>query len=802
MVAATILAIGIGATTAVVSVCDAMLLRALPYPDADRLVALRSVHEPSTPDMGLASQLDVADWQARATSFEAIAGYRWRTVDLTGGISSERLHGLAVTPEFFQVFAIAQVDGRTFTPDDRGTNSIVFSGALWERRFAGDRTHIGSMLDVNVINLGRVGATPHMVLGVVPMEVHFPPLTADFNRGAVTQMAVGSVDDRIDFWLPSFPAETSRRDDRVLDVVAKLRPDVTPEQAQAEMDAVSRALETAFPTTNRDWRVRVVRLRSQILGPTRRVVVWLLLATALVFVIACGNVSTLFLVAGLARQRDVAVRSALGATPFRIARQLLFESLLIAASGAALGVAITLVALRMLAPWFPPGIPLLHGIGVNGVVLAFAIAVTATATVLTGCVPAWISSRRDAAPRLGARSQSPARRYHRAVDMLVATQVALTMILLVTTVLLLESASHLVRVRPGFEARNVLTLAMSLPNNKFDWQHNVVFSRDVRDAVRANRNVADAAVIQGVPMRPGGFWTTFTIEGKIAAEGVNLPVARLRVISPEYFRVMQIPLLEGRPFDARDGIGERGHPRFVIVDRTLAARYWPGASAVGRRIRLASGDWVSVAGVVGDVRYAGLDAPPTHEIYLPEELFPQSAITLVVKTSGQPLAIVNDIRSEIARIDREAFVTDVRTMEGLVADSLAPRRFATVLLALCAALGLLLALSGIYGLMAETVAQRQFEIGMRVALGATRPGVVWFVLRRAVLPVAIGALTGCAAMIAIGRLLSAMLFETRPYDGGAFIAAMGLFVTVAAIAAGVPARRATAVDPLVVLRCE
>jgi len=801
-IAVMILAIGVGATTAIVSVCDAMLLRALPYPDADRLVALRSVHHPITPDTGLASLLDLADWQTRTTSFDAIAGYRWRTVDFTGGSSSERLHGLMVTPGFFPVFGITHVEGRTFTPRDQGTNSIVLSRALWERRFGADRSLIGAMLDVNIINLSRAGATPHLVLGIVPGDVNFPPLTADFNRGAVTQMAVGSVEDRIDFWLPAFAAQNSRRDDRTLDVVGKLRPGVTAEQAQAELDVISNALEASFPGTNRGWGVSVVPLRHQILGRTRRVVLWLLLAVALVFVIACGNVSMLLLVRGLARQRDIAVRSALGASRLRIARQLMIESLTIAAAASALGLGVTWIALRLVAPWLPVNVPLLDRAGLSGVVLAFAAGIAVAAGGVTGFIPAWMSGTRWIAPALNARTHSSGRPFHRTIDFLVGTQVALTMVLLVTTALLLESAAHLLEVHPGFNPTNVLTLAISLPNNKFDWQHNVIFSRDVVDAVKTTSGVTDAAVIQGVPMRPGGFWTTFSVEGQPAPDAGNLPTARHRVISPEYFRVMQIPLLEGRTFDGRDAIGERGHPQFVIVNHALAARYWPGESAVGKRLRAGPNEPVTVAGVVGDVRYAGLDSPPTLEIYLPEALFPQSAITLLIRTTIDPLSIVNDVRVHIARIDREAFVTDVRTMDGLVADSLAPRRFGTVLLAVCAALGLALALSGIYGLIAHTVAQRQFEIGVRIALGATGRGVMRLMLRRAVTPVAIGAMTGCVAMFAVARLLSAMLFETKAYDGVAFAAAAGLFVSVAFFAAAVPARRASAVDPLVVLRCE
>ena len=802
MVAIATLALGIGVTTAIFSASDALLLRPLPYPDSDRLVALRSRHASAAPGSGLTSPLDLADWQARTTSFEAVAGYRWRTVDLTGGAYSERLHGLWVTQDFFTVFGITRVQGRTFMPRDRGTNAIVLGRGVWERRFHADRALVGSMLDVNVINLSRAGATPHLVLGVVPVDVNFPPLTADFNRGAVTSAAQSGVEDRVDFWVPLFPGEDPRRDDRTLDVVAKLRPGVTLPQAQAEMDVVARTLAETFPETNRNWVVDVAPLRGHILGATRQVVLWLSLATALVLAIACGNVSTLLLARGLARQSEVAVRTALGASRGRIVRHFLIESLLIAIVATVVGVAITSVAVTLLAPWLPADVPLIHRVGINGAVLAFAVMIAIATACLTGIAPALMSSGAGCAAILNTRGQSAGRQHHRAISILVAAQVALTIVLLVSTGLLLRSAARLREIEPGFDARNLLTMTISLPNNKFDWQHNVVFSRDVVGAVKTNPVVTDAAVIQGVPMRPGGFWTTFTIEGMPPPDAGDLPVARHRVISPDYFRTMQIPVLDGRAFDERDGAGERGHPRFVIVNHSLAARYWPGQTAVGKRLHAGPDPWVTVAGVVGDVRYAGLDTPPDFEIYLPEALFPQSAITLLVKTTTNPSAVVTDIRARVARIDREAFVTDVRTMDDLIADSLASRWFATRLLTLCAGIALILALSGIYAIVAQAVAQRTFEIGVRLALGSTPGRIVGLMLRRSALPVAAGVVLGLLGTIATARLLAAMLFGVHPFDSATFGAATGLFVVVALVAAFLPARRATKVDPLVALRSE
>jgi putative ABC transport system permease protein len=601
------LAVGIAANTAVFSVADALLLRPLPYQDADRLVALRSISGAAeTPGGGTSSARDLADWQTQATSFDAIAGYRWRSVDLRGDLSSQRLHGLYVTPEYFAVVGITQVNGRTFSPSDRGTNVIILGRRVWTERFAASPALIGSTLDVSMINLGRSGATPSVVLGAALVDAHFPPVTADFNLGK------GNEDDTIDFWLPEFPPAQTRGN-RGLDVVAKLRPGITVARAQSEMDAIATHLAEAFPDTNKGWGIRVVPLRMHVAGAPSRVVLLLSLGTGLVLLIACGNVSTLLLVRGLSREREVAVRVALGASRPRIVRQFLVESLLISIAAAVLGVGGASIGIHLLIPWFPSSVPLIHDASINAAVVGFVIATAAITTCLTGLMPAWIfSARGSGSVSLNGRGQSAGRWQHRAISGLTAAQVALTIVLLVSTGLLLRSAERLWRVDPGFSPNNVLTMTISLPNNKFEWQHNVTFERDVVTAVKTLADVRAAAAIQGVPMRAGGFWTGFSVEGMPPVAPADLPVAHMQVVSSGYFGVMQIPVLDGRDFDDRDDVGERGHPQFVIVNRTLAARFWPGERAAGKRLRqeFNPNEWVTVAGVVGDVNYSGMARRP------------------------------------------------------------------------------------------------------------------------------------------------------------------------------------------------
>ena len=799
--AVLILAVAIAANAAIFTVADAVLLRPLPYPDADRLVALRSTHEGAdTPGSGASSAQDLADWQQQATSFEAIAGFRWRSVDLRGngaGMPSQRLRGLYVTPEYFQVFGVPPAEGRVFTTSDRGTDAIVLGARLWRDRFGGDARLVGSMLDVNMINLGRSGPTPNLVVGVARGDAHFPPLTASFNLG------VGNEDDTIDFWLPEFPP-TGSRDGRGFDVAARLRAGVTVQHAQAEMDAISRRLAEAYPGTNAGWRVDVVPLRTAVVGRTRQILLLLAIGTAFVLLIACGNVATLCLVRGLARGREFAVRSALGAGRGRLLRQLLTESALIAAAAAAIGGLGAQAALALLLPSFPPGLPFIQHLAVDRTALAFVVVLAAATALLAGIVPALITMARAFDTNgLNLRGRAESRWHHRSVGALTSVQTAATIVLLVSTGLLTRSAQHLWRVNPGFNPASVLTLTISLPANEYDWQHNVVFEREVSQAVRTLPAVRDVAAIQGVPMRVGGFSTTFSVDGMPATPVADHPSAHLRVVSAGYFRTLQIPLLDGRDFDAQDDVGERGRPRYVIVNRALAARYWPHESAVGKRLRQDyNTDWVIVAGVVGDVRYGGLDAAPDLEIYLPDGLFPESAMTLVVRTVGDPHGVVSGVRSRIAEVDRDALVSDVQTMDELMSRSVAGRSFATLLLTICALVAVVLAVSGIYGIVAQAAAQRRTEVGIRMALGGSANAVVAWMLRRTLQPILFGAAVGILGAVLTARILSALLFEVGPQDPATYMTTVGLFALLAGFAGFVPALRATRSDPLTVLRCE
>ena len=798
IVAMLSLAVGVGANVAIFSVGYAMLVHPLPYAGADRLVMLR----PMNPSHGVlwttVAAANLLDWQAQAKSFEAIAGYRWRTVDMTGGDRSERLRGLNITPEFFKVLNVP-LTGETFSPNDpqRRKAEIIIGRGLWLRRFGADAGLLGKVLDINMINLSRVGPTPSFVVGIALSDVHFPPLGADFNLG------VSGVGDTVDFWVPEF-LDPARRDNGDLDAIARLRPRVSIEQAQAEMDTISHNLALAHPETNNGLSVRVVPLRDQVLGGSRQVLLLLFGCTGFVLLVACGNVANLLLARATGRQKEVATRAALGASRLRIVGQFLGESALIALPAGAIGVVLAYVGLVLVRPLIPAGVPLARDATVDGAVLLFTLIVASFTALITGIIPAFRFSSANPGDimKLEGRSSTADRGRQRLVGILVASEVAMALMLLIATGLMVKSANRLWQIDPGFDTQNLLTMTISLPNNKFEWRHNVVFSRQVINSIEKVPGVRDAAVIQGVPMRAGSFYTSFSIEGRLDTP-VDRPSARIRVVSPGYFRAMRIPILSGRDYDEHDEVGEVGSLPSVIVNRTLAKHFWPGQDAVDKRIVMS---WKrtpsTIIGVVGDVRYTGLDAEAGNEFYLPEGLYPQSAITLLARTDRDPLPLCPAVHRRIVDIDKDAFVFDVKPMTQLITESLAPRRFSTMLLSTFAAVALILSLTGIYAVIAHSLAQRTVEIGIRIAMGASPARITGLMLRYGLFPAICGMAVGWSGALAISRFFSAMLFGVGPLDLTTWIVISGCMLTVAFIASYLPARRACSVDPITALRAD
>jgi putative ABC transport system permease protein len=797
VVTVAILALGIGATTAVFSVSETLLLRPLPYPASDRLVTLRSVTALRDVPFTRVARGTLADWQIDATSFEAIAGYRWATVDVIDGVQSDRLNGLVVTPEFFEVFGVPLL-GRAFLAEDRGVDTVVLGSDVWSRRLDADDALVGSTIDLHIRDLSRpVGPSRFTVLGAATAPVRFPPVEADF------QLGVASVIDTIDFWLPRYVSPTQSRADRSYEVVAKLRPGVTLAHAQVEMDAIAGRQAEQYPETDRGWGIRILPLREHMAGESRTAVVLLSVGTALLLLIACANVATLLLARGVARRREVAIRTALGAARWRIVRQFLTEAVILATCAGVLGVWLAAWAINLAKPWIPQSLPVLQEMEINLTVLVFAVTSAVFTACITGVVPALRSARSEGAGLIGldGRGVTLGSSHSRLVGVLVSAEVALTVVLLLGAGLLVQSAVRATRVETGFNSDNVLTMNVSLPDNKFDWDHNAVFAREVIDAVRSLPSVSDAAVVQGVPMREGSFIGSYGIEGYVPATSAEEPIYRLRVVSPGYFATMEIPIVAGRDLEARDEEGDRGFTRSILVSESFARRYWPDQDPLGKRIGSPEW-WMTVVGVAGDVQYAGLETGPTDDVYLPQGLFPQAAITLIARTQGDPLNEVTGVRERIRAVDQHAFVTDVRSMEQLIAGSQAERRAGTVLVSVFGAMALVLVVAGVYSVITQAVVQRRLELAIRSALGAGPRRVVALAMRAALRPAVVGIALGALGALGVTRLMTSLLFGVSALDVVTWAGACVMILTACAVAGYVPARRAARIDPMAALRAE
>jgi putative ABC transport system permease protein len=814
-VAVVILSLGIGATTAVFSLAEILLLRPLPYSESERLVTLRSIDTTSDYPSTRVAPGVLADWQIKATSFEAIAGYRWATVDLIDGAESDRLSGLLATPEFFDVFSVPLL-GRSFRADDRGRSrpfestdtgdALVLGNEVWRRRFDEDKTLIGSGVDVYVLNFSHAGPTNYTVVGAATEPVQFPPLEADFQLGD------SNVIETIGFWLPQFVSPTPLAEpgsrDSWFDVVARLRPGVTVAQAQAEMDVIARLQAEQYPKTNRGRKVLVVPLREHIAGGSRNGLLLLSAGTAMLLLIACSNVATLLLARGLARRREVAIRTALGAPGWRIVRQFLTEAFILAICAGLFGVLLAAWTIDAARPWMPLNLPLLQKMGINVTVLVFAIISVVFTACTTGLAPALRSARPGGLrlAGLGGRGVTPGKLHSRLVGVLVSAEVALTVVLLVGSGLLARSAFRASQVEPGFNPDNLLTMTISLPANKFDWDHNAVFAREVIEAVQSLPSIRDAAVVHGVPMVAGDFSVgQGTIEGYVPANDTKRLTYNVRVVSPGYFATMEIPIVAGRSFEARDEEGPRGAARSILVSESFAKRYWPGRDPMGKYVSFGESfqDWrMTVVGVAGDVKYSGLEMGPTIDLYLPQGLFPQRAITLMARTRSDPLNEAPVVGERIRAVDPHAFITDVRSMNQLIAGSQAARRAGTLLASAFATIALLLVVAGAYSVISQAVGERRLDLAIRSALGAGRWQIVATTMRTALQPAAVGIALGALAAVGLTRIMRSLLFEVTALDIVTWSGAGAVILSACITATYLPARRAARVDPMATLRAE
>ncbi len=784
LIAVLTLALGIGANTAIFSIVNAVLLRPFPYQAPERLVIIQERESgggfsPSYPNF--------VDWRAQNTAFTSIAAVRQNeSFNLTGTSEPERLQGQLVSAEFFSTLGIKPLVGRGFlAEEDRAgaTPAVILSYGFWQRRFGNDPGIIGQQLTLNDQSYTVVGITP-----------------PDFQYGV-------EADVTVPFGLQT--QRFSRRGaDPGTDVVARLKPNISQQQGETDLNMVAARLEQQYPATNKGRRVLLTPLHESFVGDVRQPLLILLGAVGLVLLIACANVANLLLVRASARQKEMAVRVALGASRATIVRQLLTESVLLAALGAVLGILLAFWGTSFIAAQLPNGIPRLQEANVDAPVLIFTIAVSLLTGLLFGLAPALQASRPNLTEGLKEGERGSSGRRQRLRSVLVVGEVALTLTLLVGAGLLIQSFRRVLEVDPGFKPQNLLTMQVSVnkPNGEQNGQQVANFFEQLQQNVRNLPGVKSVAVSNGIPFGSTNF-PPFLIEGRPVTDGK--PSGLRYHVSPAYFQTMGIELLKGRLFTAGD---TPNTPMVVIIDEVLAQRYFPNEEPLGQRLK-PSADAPSWE-IVGIVRHAepnSLDAqgPTPAQFYLnfnqiPVERLPGYVrrLNLLTRTEAEPLSLAAAVRAQVAALNKDQAVFNVRTMEQAVAQAVAPRRFSMLLLTVFAVVALALASLGIYGLMSYAVAQRMREIGVRMALGAQSGNVLRLVIGQGMKLAFIGVALGLVSSLALTRTMKNLLFNVSATDPATFAAIALLLIAVALLACFVPARRATKVDPLVALRCE
>jgi len=783
-VAVLSLALGIGATTAVFSVVNAILLRPLPYRDPHRVITVGLAdRESPDPDFAVSGPM-FEIFRREARSLEDAALFNDWSFSLAGEGEPERIPGARVSASLFHVLGIAPQLGRAFTveEDQPGRETVVLIGdSLWRRRFNADPAVLGRSVTLN--------GQPHTIIGVMSPSFQFPngpelPYVRGFPPAQIWRpMALVSW-ERTGFGSVNFG------------MLARMRPGFSPAQAQGELTALLRRTNAARRKSDIGGDVAVRTLEETLTGKTRPAVLILFGAVAAVLLIACVNVANLLIARGLKRRAEIAVRLSLGAAPARIARQLLTESLVLALCAAALAVPLAAAGVRVLVTMAPAGVFGLDAAALDARVLAFAGVAALLTSLLFGAVPAFETARQNPAETIRGGGRTASAKRSRLRPALVVAEIALAAVLLVCSALFAKSFMQVARTSLGFHAENVLTMRLALPESKYS---------DERRAELVERLAANCAALPGVTAAAAV--STLPLTGEAEGHGIRSDydpdskqyvMSRFRSITPAYFRALGIRLRYGREFTAADGRGNL----VAMVSQLAARELWPGvANPVGRRLN-DGGGWKTVVGVVEDTRASGVDAEIRPYVYVPVRPYPPAEFALAIRSSGDPARLAAAAKSEIWRIDKDQPVTHVALMKQLVADAIAPRRYPAVLMAVFSAFALALAALGVYGVVSYSVEQRTHEIGIRMALGASRSAVLFDVLRQALLLALLGSVFGLAAAAALTPLLRGLLYGVGPAEPAVFAGSALVLTGIAALACLVPALRAARLDPISCLRCE
>jgi putative ABC transport system permease protein len=776
IVAVLTLALGIGANSAMFSVVNGVLLRPLAFPEPDALVRVYEI----VPRIGRfpVAPANFLDWRAQNKTFERMAAFTVGSATIVEQDTPERVTMAFVSWDLFDVLRVKPVLGRTFVAEEDTPlegNVIILSHGMWQHRFGGDP----QILDRTVVLSG----TRCQIVGVMPPGFAFPS-------------------QEVEFWQPvGLDTAKAPRGAHYLSVVARLRSGAPIEQATAEMKTIAEVLARQNPESSKDESAEVIAMHEQVVGRIRPALLTLLAAVGVVVLIACGNVANLLLVRASARAREIAIRTALGASRRRLTVQMVGESLVLALAGGTAGLLLAYATIGPLRVLNAGSIPRISDVAIDARVLAFTLLLCLITGLLFGLVPAWQASRTNVveAMKEGGRSSAGSTgRWLR--NMVVVGEVALSLVLLVGAALLLRSFSRLLAVDPGFRAESVLTFRIALPQTSYkNAAERITFFDEFLERLRRVPRVTSAGMVQSLPVRDE-YRLAVSVQGRPAPPGSALS-ENYRIITPGYFESLGIPLRRGRAFTEHD---TSRSPLVAVVDEAFARRHFPGEDPIGRGLSLGNGTdgFFEIVGIVGDVRYGGLDAGQEPTIYVPYEQDLFGTMWIVARTEGEPTAIAADVRSLLKNLDRNIPAYSVSPLANVVSESLAQRRFSMLLLGLFAMIALLLASVGLYGVIGYSVSQRTQEIGVRLAIGASRGRVLGMVIGQGMKLVIAGAVIGVAGALTLARLVSTLLFGITPFDPASYAATVLTLIAVAVLACWFPARRALRVDPIAALRCE
>jgi predicted permease len=777
------LALGIGATTLIFGVVNAVLLRPLPFPQADRIVRIEERHGQAggTSNLTYANFLDL---RAQTGTVEYVAASRSSTANLTDAAEPQQVNVLGVSANYFSALGITPALGRTFLTEEDlpgGSSVVILSYQLWQQRYGADSNLVGKTI--------KIGSNSSTVVGVMP-----PGFRSGYPFAG-----------QYDLWWPLVPTGSGRANRRahLLGVIARLKSGVTLEQTHAELSTIASRIERENPGVDPDLSINVIDLQARLVAPLRQTLIVFLCAVGSLLLIACANVANLLLARSAGREREMAIRAALGAGRFRLVRQMLTESTLLAGLGGATGLMLAAWGTQLVTRLNPNDFPRINEVSVDGRVLGFSLFVSLITGVLFGLAPALQLPKHGLYETLkeGGRGIAGGKRAWLRQS-LVISEVALALALLIGAGMLINSFARLMQVNRGFDPSNVLAINLNLPASKYPTgAQQAAVLQQMLEHVSAAPGVRAAGLTSVLPFM-GGPATDFVIEGRAPVPDSQAPQADIRIVDAEYFRTLSIPLRAGRTFTERDTADA---PRVMVINEEMARRHWPGESPIGQRVTMK--DWGppltgEIVGVMTDVKADGLDAATRPMIYWPYPQFPSIFNNLVIRTAGEPLSVVAAVKSQIWSVDRDQPLSRIQTMEDVISGSVAPRRFNMQLLGIFAALALALAAVGIYGVISYSVAQRTHEIGIHLALGARPTDVRRFVVRQGMRLVLIGGLIGLACALALTRLMTSLLFGVSATDPVTFVSVTALLIIVGLLACYLPARRATKVDPLVALRHE